>query len=132
MDNCVFCKIVEGQIPADRIYESDRLIAILDAHPVNPGHLLLLSKKHYQTIDEAEAEVLSEIGSALNELGKRLKTRLGVTGYNICYNNGQVAGQVVPHLHFHIIPRHPDDNLKLWVGKEYEEGEAAKILNLLK
>jgi len=103
MTDCIFCKIIQGEIPAPKVYESNNFIAILDNHPVSPGHLLLLSKTHYQILDDADPGLLNELGGVLNELGKRLKTKLNVSGYNIGYNNGEVAGQVVPHLHFHLI-----------------------------
>ena len=111
---CIFCKIVSGEIPADKIYEDESLLAFLDIAPVNPGHVLVIPKKHYENIEETPEEVLCWLIKKVKEVGLAVKNGLGVSGYNIVQNNGSVAGQVVPHLHFHIIPRKENDNLHLW------------------
>jgi len=132
MDNCIFCKIIKGEIPAFKIYEDESVLAFLDIKPVNPGHVLLLPKKHFATIEDADTATLEKIGAAFKIIGSRLKERLNIAGYNTYQNNGEAAGQEVPHLHWHFIPRQVGDGLELWHGKPYGAGEAEKIYNLLK
>ena len=129
---CIFCKIIAGKIPCNKIYEDDKVLAFLDIKPVNPGHVLVLPKKHYQNFEEISEEDLITIILRVKKIGNDLKNKLGVIGYNVHVNNDAIAGQVVPHLHFHIIPRHENDGCFNWQGKDYREGEAEEIIKKLK
>jgi len=128
---CIFCKIVNKEIPAKIILEDEKTLAFLDIKPVNPGHILVIAKKHYPSIEEISEEDLSAVVLTLKKMGKRIKEKLGYSGYNVNLNNDKVAGQEIPHLHFHLIPRTSDDGLKLWPQNEYKDNEAEEILSKL-
>jgi len=128
---CVFCQIIKGEIPADKIYEDDRVLVFLDINPVNPGHTLVISKKHYSNIEEASEEDLTAIILTVKKIGRLLKDKFGVAGYNVTSNNDPVAGQNVPHIHFHIIPRHEGDGHVSWPTFEYGPGEPEEIVKKL-
>ena len=137
MKNCVFCNIIERKIPADIVYENSKVIAILDAYPANPGHTLVIPKNHYETMVEVPDPIIVEISKVIKELSKAVLEATGAKGFNIFQNNGKVAGQVVDHAHFHIVPRFKDDGLivgfrvkepyEFQDKYKYEEGEARKI-----
>ncbi len=101
---CIFCKIVNGEIPAKVVYEDEYVLAFLDINPRSKGHTLVIPKKHYETFDEIPDEELSKFILGVKRTVEKLK-KLGFKGYNIVNNNGKVAGQEVNHVHFHIIPR---------------------------
>lgn len=128
---CIFCKIINGEIPCHKVYEDDIVFAFLDIKPLNPGHTLVVPKKHYENLEEISEEELTALILAIKKIGRMIKEKLGVAGYNVSENNGQVAGQEVPHLHFHIIPRHEGDGLGPWPRKEYQDGEAEEIIKKL-
>ncbi len=132
MEECIFCRIIKGEIPSNKVYEDEQVFAFLDIAPVNPGHTLVIPKKHYKNIEEIPEDLLSNLMSVVKKVGLGVKKGLPSEGYNIGLNNDPVAGQVVSHLHFHIIPRKSDDGLHLWPGKEYQEGEATQILEKIR
>lgn len=109
---CVFCEIIKGNIPADKIYEDDNVLAFLDAKPHNPGHSLIIPKKHFQNLEEIDEKTLTQLSIVLKKVGNMMKEKLGVSAYNVIENNGPLAGQVVSHIHFHIIPRYENDGLR--------------------
>lgn len=120
---CLFCKIIAGELPCYRIYEDRRLLAFLDINPVNKGHLLLLPKDHYLNITDTPSDILKDLIALAQKLSKVLTEAVGANGFNLTVNNGESAGQVINHLHFHIIPRFTGDNLHLWPGKSFSEEE---------
>lgn len=128
---CLFCKIINKEIPCHQVYEDDKVIAFLDIKPVNPGHVLVLPKKHYQNFEEITPEDLTALMLAVKKIGGQMKNKLGVTGYNVTVNNDPVAGQIIPHLHVHIIPRHAGDGHVMWPQSEYGPGEAEAIAKKL-
>jgi len=132
MKDCIFCKIIAGEAPCYKVYEDEYILAFLDINPVNPGHTLVVSKKHFLNIEEADDETLCQIIKAIKKIGFSLKKNLAVPGYNVQANNDPAAGQVVGHLHFHVTPRQLDDCLKLWPPKKYEGSEAEEVLNKIK
>jgi len=127
--DCIFCKIVAGQIPALKILENDRVLSFLDIGPLADGHTLVIPKKHYQHLDEmAEADVVA-IARVLPKIASAVVAATGVDGYNILQNNGRVAGQLVEHVHFHIIPRVAEDGLGYrWNAKKYPAGKEKEVL----
>lgn len=129
---CLFCKIVAGEVPSYKVYEDENVIAFLDIAPVNYGHTLVVPKKHYKNLEELPVDELARVMMVVKKIGKALKDGLGVEGYNVCMNNDPVAGQVVPHIHFHVMPRNAQDGYTLWQGGRYGDGEAMDILNKLK
>lgn len=130
--DCIFCKIVNGEIPSYKVYEDDNTLAFLDIAPVNPGHTLVIPKKHYANFEEIPEEDLCELIKVVKKVGQSIKEGLGVEGYNVMENNDPIAGQIIPHIHFHVIPRLGGDGLKLWRQSEYKEGEAEETLNKIK
>lgn len=130
--SCVFCKIISGELPSYKVYEDENTLAFLDINPVNPGHTLVVPKKHFANIEEADEESLCQVIRTAKKVGLSLKKKLGAVGYNVLEANDPEAGQSVPHLHFHLIPRLADDNLKFWPQRKYSEGEAEVILRKIK
>jgi len=129
---CIFCKIIAGEIPADKVYEDESVLAFLDISPINPGHTLVVPKKHYANLEEIPEKELFAIMAVVKIIGKSVKDSALAAGYNVGINNDPVAGQVVPHLHVHVIPRREHDGHALWRGGKYEAGEAEKILGQLR
>lgn len=132
MNDCVFCKIIKGEIPAAKVYEDDNVLAFLDIHPVNSGHTLIVPKIHSEGLLDADDEVLSQMIVATKKIAAAILRGLDYEAFNLEQNNGPIAGQVIPHLHWHIVPRKVDDGLKHWPGKEYAEGETQNIANRIK
>lgn len=128
MDVCIFCRIVAGELSAYKIYEDDQVLAFLDIKPVSAGHTLVIPKKHHQSMEDISMNDLSSLFMVIKKVGLLLKQGLGIEGYNIIENNDAVAGQVVPHLHFHLIPRAAGDGLTTWPQREYQIGEAEEII----
>jgi histidine triad (HIT) family protein len=130
--NCIFCKIAKGEIPSNGLYEDDKILAFLDISPVSLGHTLVIPKEHYQSMEEISESELCSLIRVVKIIGENLKKKLNVPGYNVCLNNDPAAGQLIPHLHFHIIPRQEGDGLQPWPQGEYQEGEADKIVAKIK
>jgi len=105
---CIFCKIATGEIPSKIIYSSENTIAFLDIAPRSKGHTLVITKKHYEKFEEVPNEILCELMESIKIVLEKLKP-LNYDGYNILNNNGVVAGQEIPHVHFHIIPRYKNE-----------------------
>ena len=117
--DCAFCKIVKGKIPCAKVYENDKVIAFLDINPVNHGHTLIMPKKHYELMQDIPDDILSEIIITIKKLTPAIIKAVDSNAFNLGLNNGRVAGQLVPHAHFHIMPRFKNDGHKLWYGKNY-------------
>ena len=127
MEECLFCKIVKGELPSSKIYEDEDTLAFLDLFPVNKGHSLVISKEHYENIFDVPEETLSKVSSVMKNIADAVKKGVNADGISIAQSNGKDAGQVIPHIHFHIMPRFKDDGLKLWPQGKYEEGEMDKF-----
>ena len=123
MDECIFCKIIKGEIPSSKIYESDNVLAFLDIGPVNKGHTLVIPKEHHETLMDIPDELLKELILTVKKVCKAVKQGVNAEGISLGMSNYKAAGQVVPHAHFHIMPRFDNDGLKLWPQGKYEEGE---------
>jgi len=137
--DCVFCKIIKGEIKQDKIYEDDKTVALLDIYPASSkgGHTLVMPKNHYEVVSEMSEEdskavmlTIKKLSSALLKFGE---------GMNIIQNNKKIAGQFVPHVHFHLIPRFVNDGIIIsekWSKNEYKNNEmhevASRIKSLLK
>lgn len=132
MDYCIFCKIIRGEIPSTKIYEDENTLAFLDIAPVNPGHTLVIPKKHSENLEDIVEEDLCSIIKAVKKVGKAIKESISQAGYNVGLNNGSGSGQLVPHLHFHIMPRHAGDGHRLWTQGKYQEGEAEAVAEKIK
>jgi len=127
MNDCLFCKLIKGEIPAAKVYEDDNVLAFLDIHPVNPGHTLIVPKIHSEGFLDADDEVLKQMIVVTKKVATAILRGLGYEAFNLEQNNGKIAGQVIPHLHWHIVPRTASDGLKHWPGKEYGAGESEKV-----
>lgn len=130
--HCIFCKIIAGEIPCDKVYEDEQTIAFLDIKPVNPGHTLIIPKEHHPNITETPDEILGALMSTTRKIAHAFPTVLGTEHYNLEVNTGAIAGQVVFHTHIHIIPRHQNDGLELWHGKPYEDGQSQLLAEKMK
>ncbi len=126
MTDCLFCKIIAKKIPSVPVYEDDFVYAFLDIHPINLGHTLVVPKKHCQGFLDCDSETAQHWIIATQKIARAIKEGLQVEGFNLEQNEGSVAGQVIPHLHIHIIPRYADDGLKHWPGKTYDSDEQAR------
>tara|TARA_B100001971_G_C18005000_1_gene439335 strand:+ start:341 stop:748 length:408 start_codon:yes stop_codon:yes gene_type:complete len=127
MSDCLFCKIVKGELPSSKIYEDEDTLAFLDLFPVNKGHSLVIPKEHYETIFDVPSDILSKVSSVMKNVADAVKKGVNADGISIAQSNGKDAGQVIPHIHFHVMPRFKDDGLKLWPQGKYEEGEMDKF-----
>lgn len=130
--SCVFCKIVAGQIPCLRVLEDGEVLAFLDIGPLAEGHLLVIPKEHYVRLDQMPLESLLAIGRQLPRLAQVVMRATGCQAYNLLQNNGGEAGQVVGHVHFHIIPRKSGDGLGYrWNAGKYAPGRAEEVQKLM-
>lgn len=128
MDGCVFCKMVAGEIPVTKIYEDEVVLAFLDIGPISDGHTLVIPKTHSPQVHACDPEVLSAVAARLGRIAGAVVAAMGVEGYNVLVNNGSAAGQVVDHLHFHIIPRKMGDRvLNGWPSYKYKAGQIEEI-----
>jgi histidine triad (HIT) family protein len=125
--DCLFCKIIKGEIPSAKIYENGKIFAFLDINPVNHGHALVIPKEHYSNLLDTPEDVLDEMIRAVKKLAPAIMRATGTDGFNLGVNNGQVAGQLILHTHFHIMPRREGDGFKHWHGEPYQEGEREKL-----
>ena len=125
MTECIFCTIIRGEIPAQKVYEDDHTIAFLDIHPASKGHTLIVPKKHYPLLgDMPETEFLWFMES----FRKIVRGFSQYTdAFNVLQNNGSDAGQLVPHVHFHIIPRRPGDGIKVGEWKTSYDPDLEKV-----
>ena len=130
--DCLFCQIINKEIPSHTIFEDDKVVAFLDINPVNPGHTLVVPKVHSTTLIEATDEDVIALTLAVKKLAPALCAATECDGWNLEVNNGNAAGQLIDHTHWHIIPRRLDDGLRHWPGHPYAEGEAAKIAEKIK
>ena len=133
-NNCIFCKIANGEIPSRTVYENDMFRVILDNGPATEGHALVLPKEHYADLFEIPQETAAEAMKTAQAVAKLLKDKLNADGLNIVQNNGECAGQTVHHFHMHVIPRYKNDGQRiLWrpnqpTGEELD-GVLQKILD---
>jgi histidine triad (HIT) family protein len=126
MQDCIFCRIVQGQLPAARVLETPGVLAFLDIAPVNYGHTLVIPKVHYQNLLQLPDELWTEMGQVSRRVAQALRTTLYAQGFNIGMNNFEAAGQVVFHAHIHVIPRYFSDGLKLFPQESYKPGDLEK------
>lgn len=127
-DDCLFCKMVAGQIPVAKIYEDEVVLAFLDIGPISDGHTLVIPKKHFEKLHDCPPELLGRIASRLGKIAGAVTAAMNSDGYNILSNNGRAAGQLIEHLHFHIITRKTGDALfDRWPAYTYEQGRIEVI-----
>lgn len=128
MDNCIFCKIIGGEIPSATLYEDEDFKVIMDISPASKGHAIMLAKRHAANLYELDDDTAEKALKVARKVAKAMKEELGCTGLNLLQNNGVDAGQTVFHFHIHLIPRYEKDQIQIdWEHGKYEDGEAAKI-----
>lgn len=127
MEKTVFQKIIDRELPADIVYEDDETLAFLDISPNAPGHTLVIPKEPFVNIFDIDDAALCAVMRAVRKVAPAVRDAVGAKGVHINSNHGEAAGQEVPHLHFHIIPRHSRDEFTFWPHASYAEGRAAEI-----
>ena len=132
-DNCIFCKLANGEIPTATLYEDEDFRVILDASPAAKGHALILPKQHYANLYELDDSVASKVLVLAKKVITKMTDILGCDGYNIGQNNGEAAGQTVFHFHMHLIPRSKGDEVGLgWKMGELTDEDKEDILSKIK
>lgn len=128
MNECLFCKIIKGEIPASKIYEDDNILAFLDIKPVNHGHVLVIPKKHYEKMETAPDEVVADVFIGAKKLMKVIKDAMSADFVAL-----SVVGIDIPHFHIHLIPRYFNDKMPVfWPRKEYKDGEKESVADKIK
>lgn len=138
VEECVFCKITEGEIPAFKVYEDRNTLAFLDINPCSPGHTVVIPKKHFKLLTEMSELSVRDLWAAAWLVEKGVRDAMGADGVNVGVNDGEVAGQGVPHVHLHVIPRFRNDKggsmhsiVRTEVPREQLPGHADKIKRAL-
>lgn len=124
MDNCIFCKIAQGEIPSKKIYEDDNVLAFLDINPTSYGHTLVIPKSHADSFLEADEKTLETVFAAAQKIARHLEKELNCEGINVLSNIREAAGQSVNHFHVHLIPRYAGSKDKEAVTIEFAPVEA--------
>ena len=131
-DDCIFCKIANGEIPSATLYEDEDFRVILDLGPASKGHALILPKEHYKDLCELDDAVAAKVLPLAGKMGRAMKKALHFDGFNLVQNNGEVAGQTVFHFHMHLIPRYENDNAGiLWEPGETTPEDMAEVKRLV-
>ena len=133
-DDCIFCKIANGEIPSATVYEDSICRVILDVNPANKGHALIIPKEHFDNIYSMDAETAAKIFTIATEVAKAQKAELNPDGLNILQNNGEAAGQTVFHFHMHLIPRYQNaknNDILMWSHENFSDEEMAQIRDSL-
>ncbi len=132
MDSCIFCKIANGEIPSNTIYEDDKFRVILDNGPATKGHALVLPKEHYANLFEMPQDLLADAAVVAKKVASNIKDKLSCDGLNLVQNNGETAGQTVMHFHLHIIPRYENDGQHiLWTPTSPSAEELVEVKNTI-
>ena len=134
MDNCIFCKIISGEIPSSKVYEDDKVLAFLDISQATKGHTLVIPKEHVRNILEMSAETAETVFSRVPKIARAVQKATKAIGMNILNNNEEVAGQTVFHTHVHLVPRYgAEDDLKIdFVAHEPDFDKLAQVAETIK
>ncbi|MBR2046106.1 MAG: HIT family protein [Agathobacter sp.] len=132
-DDCIFCKLANGDIPTNTIYEDENFRVIMDASPATKGHALVLPKDHFDNIYDIDSDVLAKAVQVGQKVVKHATNILGCQGYNLLQNNGEAAGQTVFHFHLHLIPRYEGaENILNWKPCEISSEEIKEITDAIR
>lgn len=132
-EDCIFCKIANGMIPAVTIYENSDYKVILDVSPASKGHTLILPKEHFDDIFDMDSDTAAKLFGLAAAVARALKDATGCEGMNIVQNNGEIAGQTVFHFHMHLVPRYADDQVEItWKPQEISQDELKTIASAIK
>jgi histidine triad (HIT) family protein len=129
---CIFCKIINEDIPSHQVLKTDKVLAFFDILPISPGHTIVVPKKHVADIEGLSEEEFCAMTIAVKNIGQAMLETLDVKGYSVFLDNKSAANQHVPHVHFHVVPRKEGDGLERWPQSGYGEGEAEFYLKKLK
>lgn len=128
-DDCIFCKLANGEIPTNTIYEDADFRVFLDAAPATKGHCLIVPKEHFDNLEELDDSVGAKVMPLAKKMMKLLKEKLNWDGFNVAQNNGEIAGQTVFHFHVHLIPRYKGDGQVIDMKQtKPEEGALESVL----
>lgn len=132
--DCIFCKIVAGRIPSTKVYEDDAVLAFMDIGPIVKGHVLVIPKAHHDPLTAVPAPLLARVMQVVQKVAAAQMAGLGADGVNLHQANGAAAGQVVPHVHFHVIPRFANDGHRWnWKAGAYSApAEAAALADRIR
>ena len=131
-DDCIFCKIANGDIPSRKIYEDDKFVVILDLGPATKGHALILPKDHYANLYEMPADLAGDAMKLAQKMAIKMANALKADGFNLVQNNGEVAGQTVFHFHLHLIPRYKEDpSCITWTPHSVSDEELDAIKDII-
>lgn len=131
-NNCIFCKLANGEIPTNSIYEDEKFNVILDMSPATKGHALILPKEHYKNLYELPEDVAADTMKLAKKLAVKMTERLHADGFNLVQNNNEIAGQSVFHFHLHLIPRYEGDQQNInWTPTNPEPEELTRIKDVL-
>ena len=131
--DCIFCKIAEGGMPSYKVYEDSNIVAFLDIYPIHSGHVLVVPKRHSVDIFDTPDDVLQQVMAAARKISPAVMKATKADGINIGMNNRPASGQVVMHIHLHIIPRFKDDGLKTWPQRPYNnDAEKAHVMERIR
>ncbi len=125
VNDCVFCRIIKGEIPSAKVYEDELVLVFLDIAPFNFGHCVVVPKDHHHSVTTLPAEYLARMMSVAARVAPAIMRATGAEGFNLFLNNGAVAGQVVPHAHVHILPRLVNDGVIIKAAAKQYDGPAA-------
>lgn len=132
-DECIFCKIANGKIPSATLYEDRNFRVVLDVGPATKGHILILTKEHFDDIFDIDAETAGKLFSLASVVARAMKKVLHCDGMNVLQNNGSIAGQTVFHFHLHLIPRYEGDSVQItWPQGTLEEETKEELIQLIK
>lgn len=132
MPECIFCKIIAGDLPGYVVYEDSKVMAFFDILPISQGHTIVVPKTHVADLEDLSEEDLCSMSVAVKKIGKAMIEGLGVKGYSVFLDNKSAANQHVPHVHFHVVPRAEGDGLERWPQSGYGDGEAEHCLKKIK
>jgi histidine triad (HIT) family protein len=133
MTDCIFCKIISGEIPSSKVYEDEKTIAFMDAGQVNPGHVIVAVKTHVQNIYGLHTDLAAAVFQAAAKIAKAVKTSMQPTGMTLLQANEKEGWQTVEHFHIHVLPRHPEDGVALtWPAKHPPKDELDRLAEKVK
>jgi histidine triad (HIT) family protein len=133
VEDCIFCKIIAGEIPSYKIYEDDHSFAFLDISPIARGHTLVVSKTHVEFLSDMDPDDIGEMFKAVGKVGDSIQKNLKPAGINYLVNQGKAAGQLIPHVHCHVIPKNEGEGLDYTWGKaDVSEEEMKEIAERIK
>lgn len=131
--NCIFCKIIAGQVPCQKVFENEHVLAFLDINPLADGHTVVVPRHHADSLGTLPPDWAAELGRTLGRIATTVVGAVGATGYNVLQNNGRIAGQIVPHVHFHIVPRREGDGLGYrWQTKSASAEDLTRVADQIR